>query len=279
MNRCRAYWMAAAMLAVLCVCGGEADDAGAIQYQDIRSAEQAPPRLQRALHHHWKGLPEGTTVRIGIGQVFDFGHGESSNQLEPALRSFVPLDAAGRPHGEERLIAASGRGEGREVTAIVPWRNGVKHGVEKQFESENGRRFVAVELPWKNGQVDGMRRTYHPDGRLRSETTCRRGVPDGPARTFDAEGALLRESAMKNGRRHGEMKDYWPGTTQVRKVIPYRDGLVEGLVREYYKDGRIKRETEFCNDRMHGEDHHYAADGERVRTVRWKDGDELPAAP
>ncbi len=262
-----------ASVIALCALAEEAPEGeGGLKYMDITAVEQAPQRIQKAVSHYWKNVPPNMAARIGIGQVYDFGHGDSSNQLEPALQSFVPLNAAKKPHGEEFVSSVANRGEGLDVTAIIQWQNGVKEGVEKQFHRDGGKPYVTSEIPWKEGEIDGMRKAFFPNGKLRNETLYRKGVPSGPSKTYDADGLVLRESAMKDGKRVGDLKDYWPGTEQLKKVIPYREGLVHGTVRDYYKDGKIKRETQFRDDLMHGEDKHYLPDGTVERASRWKEG-------
>ncbi len=252
------------------------DDQGEIAYREIQKPEEAPERIQPLLRQLMKPLPEGTRVRIGIGQFYDFGHSASTYRLEPALRSFVPLDEKGCLHGEE-AVCPSSAGRDWRVAALIPWVHGVRNGMERQFQFlEGGQAVLAAEVPWTNGVVEGVLRSYHPDGKIRAETTYRRGIPDGKTRTYDEGGNLLRESAMKNGLREGEMKDYWPGTTRVRRVVPYRRGKVHGTVREYYRDGALKRECGYQNDLLHGEDRRYAPDGTLEKVSRWKEGREVP---
>jgi antitoxin component YwqK of YwqJK toxin-antitoxin module len=237
----------------------------------VSSPEEVHPRMRDRVGKFLAELPEGSKVQVTIGQYFDSGQDTSSNQMQPYVYSIVPVDRRNRPDGEELFFKPGGHAAHR----IVPWKEGERRGVERHLEGWGRNRRAVVEIPWEDDRVHGVKKTYYPDGTLRSETHYHKGDAHGPSRTYDREGNLTRESNMHKGLRDGVMKDYWPGSTQIKRVIEYRDGKVHGKALEYYRSGVLKREMAFRNDRMHGEEKQYDGEGKLETTRYWIDGEAV----
>jgi antitoxin component YwqK of YwqJK toxin-antitoxin module len=270
----QATWLVLA--AALAVCGGAQtqEEDGGMDVVIAASADDVPARIRPRVAAYIGTLPEGHRAKVTIGQFFDSGRDVSSNQMEPYIYSLVPVNPKGREDGDEDFT----RPDSSAPHRVVPWKDGKREGVEKHFEGWGRDRRVVAEIPWANDEVEGVRRTFHANGQLRSETPYRGGVPHGPSRTYDADGNVTRESVMSKGMRDGTLTDYWPGSGQVKRVIEYRDGKVHGVTREYYRHGRLKREIPFRDDMMHGEEKQYDAEGKLERTRYWRDGDPISQA-
>jgi len=240
-------------------------------------------RLSRFVQTALKGLPQGTRLRISLrGAYLNHPAADGWNLF---VRSMVPLNAAGRADGNE--LWYGDRGYDEFVVRVVPWKDGVKDGLE--VDSTGGAR---KETPWKNGRVEGLGRTFfpaEPSGTVRpgetadstngnvvqAETTYVDGQPNGPARVYDPQGNLVRECTMKDGKRVGTMTEYWPSGKTPRKVVPYKDGKAQGLAREYYPRGKLKAEVPWVNDVMQGEMKGYDESGKLTGTTYWFDGDRV----
>jgi len=233
-------------------------------------ANQGAGEVKAAIAAALAGKPPGTKVRILLGKITE---GSSRWQFH-YLRSIVLLDSEGRPDGVERLVLHQSL-TSIESYRIIPWRNGVKDGVEKTFQSDpRNERAVILreEVPWKDGKMDGWRRTYFTDGKVAAETLYVNGVANGPTRVYGPDGNLLREGMMKNGKRDGVMTEYWESSKTPKRVVRYRDGSVDGPVTEYYQSGKIKRKVSIKNEAYHGEERLYNEDGKVVQTRYWIDG-------
>jgi len=227
---------------------------------DVGEHRQYQRRIQAILAK----LPKGHKVRVAFGSIYDPSHGRRRGRMH----SLVPIDPNGQPDGVEQFFAPWGGSSIRQV----PYRHGVKHGVEKIFFWSGGRHHLQREIPWDNGVLQGTKRTFYPDGTVQSQTECRNGVADGLARTFDKHGKLASECTMRGGKRNGVLKDYWPKTGKVRRIIRYEAGKVVGTMKEYYSNGQLKREVPFKNNAIHGQEKQYAADGTLVRIRQWQAG-------
>jgi len=231
----------------------------------ITSLEQIPERSHRSLKKPLEELLEGYKMQVTIDRFFDSGQTGSTNRFEPYVASYVPVNSKGNKDGVEHFLNSSNR-----LERTATWKDGVKHGIEQVYNERP--RYVAAEVPWKNGVLEGVRKTFYPDGSLRSETPYVDGQPHGEAKSYSKDGKLTRKCTMKNGKRDGKLVDWWPETGKQRRVIQYDMGDVKGVVKEFYPDGELKREVPFVDNLMHGEEKRYEADGEPARSRYWIGG-------
>lgn len=214
------------------------------------------PGIKKAITAMLAGKPVGTRVRVALGTEVE----GSSRWSLTYLVSAVPLDAEGRPDGEEML----------NTGALVPWKNGVKDGIEKTLREGK----VVEEVHWKDGKVVGTKRSFFPDGKVKSEVEYVDGLVDGPTRVFGADGCIVSEGTMEKGRMVGVKKEYWPAGSVLRREVTYRDGSAT-VVKEYDTKGRIQRDYTLKNESFHGEDRKYNEAGEVTQTRYWLNGDNV----
>jgi len=207
--------------------------------------------------------PKGHKVRI------TWKHHVLYNRTFPEI--MVPVNAAGKADGVEQY-----RGPlGHQVLHSVTYKNGLKDGPEKFFRSMQNKHYLAEEIPWKAGKVHGQKRSYYPDGAVRSETAYANGFANGPTRTLGPKGKLKRSGEMKDGKRHGAMTDYDTKTGKPRRIVHYVDGRVQGTVVEYYVNGKVKRESEFRDDARCGLTTEYDAKGAKTRERYYYDNEPV----
>lgn len=102
--------------------------------------------------------------------------------------------------------------------------------------------------------ADGIYRAYHPNGRIESEMTYKKGMLDGPYFSFYPDGKLHQEKFFKNGKLDGLFKAFDEQGILYFDIC-YKDGKQDGLMNTYtltgilqyrdmYKEGEhIYRET------------------------------------
>jgi len=219
-------------------------------YPQVRKMlEELPPdhRVKPEIEHQWS---------------------DDEQERIPRLVSVTPVNAEGKADGEAYYFGAELR--------VVPYKNGVKDGVEKRYwvpgHGEKGR--LVAEIPWKEGHIHGVKRIYHrANGKLQMEVPYKDGRRQGIAKTYDLPGRLVKVTPYVDDRMHGQAVDYYPGTEQEKKVIPFRRGKVHGVVREDYEDGTPKRELPARDDVFHGIEKQYDEKGELVLTRYWLEDD------
>ncbi len=257
--------------ALLLVCGARAqDEEGDRRPLEVSTLDAVPARVRDVIAPHLANLSAGYKLRVMLGNYFDFGHNSSSDRLEPYVESVVPVNAAGQPDGVELFFANA---SARKPVRTVTWKQGVKDGPERHYDTEVYAR--QVEFAWVQGRQQGLRTSFYPDGTVRSETTFVDGQGDGPARTFAPDGKLTREGAMKHGKWHGVVTDFWPASGKPQRVVTYVAGQVSGEVKEFHMNGARRRETPFRNDLKHGAETEYDEQGKLVRTRYWYEGDPV----
>lgn len=182
------------------------------------------------------------------------------------------LNAAGKPDGQE----INYRDWYQHASRIALYRNGVRDGVEKQFDVAGG--FVTSETPWVKGVIDGVKRTYHPNGKPANETTYAKGEATGISRSYTADGQVSRTVIFVNGERDGDAIDYWTDKPDaVERIVPYRKGKVEGVAKAFYLSGKLKWERPFKDNRQHGIEKQYSIDGAVDKTLYWLNGSQVTA--
>jgi len=280
------------MLAVtLCAWGGEpsfdleggaaAPQASGDRVVVVRSAEElvlqgvagkGADSIKKVVERICKENPAGARFRVRYSTATE----GSTRWTYIYPQAVEPLDAENRPHGTQWLALEGDLTVGHIASyRLVPWKHGIRDGVEKEFSARRPEDKLLGEVPWRDGKMHGARKVFFPDGQLRSEIHYVDGVADGPARIWDADGKLLSQCTMMAGKRHGTMTEYWPGTDQPQRVIHYKNDRIDGLVREFYQSGRLKRERSFRNESPHGEDRAFHESGQLANLRYWYDGDAV----
>jgi antitoxin component YwqK of YwqJK toxin-antitoxin module len=255
--------LVAVLMTITSVCAQSVQDSGQpVKEIDVTALTEVDKPFQHKLKAAFKELPEGYKLRLRMSEMFDQNYGTG---MIPVLLSSVPLNPAGKFDGYEIEY-------GDFPLRHIPWKNGVKHGIEKVYAHH---KYVQAEIPWEKGTLHGVKKTYYAGGKLRSETTYEQGVAHGPTKGYAKDGSVSRQSHMKKGKRDGVLVEYWPGTQQKKREIPYRKGTVHGTTREWYADGQLKRQMTFKHDRKHGDEIHYLPDGTVRKSVKWKKGERV----
>lgn len=190
------------------------------------------------------------------------------------VKTLTPLNAEGKPNGLEIHKIQYGW----SLTHTVPFKNGVRDGMEKHFTSVMVKRkwktYVAKEIPWNNGKVEGAKKAYHQNGKVKSEVPHANNLPHGVAKSYNKDGQLIGETNYVKGRRQGNATDYFP-TGKPKRVLPYKDGSVHGVAREFHANGKVKREITCREGEYHGTEKLYSEDGKLEKTRYWLDDDKV----
>ncbi len=210
-----------------------------------------------------KKLPKDHKIKPNI----QYHWSDDEGKQIPRLVALTPVDAEGKPDGEERRFGAEQR--------IVPYQHGIKHGMERSYGSHGRTRRLLRETPWQKGGIHGVQKVYHlSNGKLYMEVHYKDGRRQGVAKTYDLPGRLVKVTPYRDDKVHGKVIEYYSATGQQKKVIPFHQGKVQGVVYDYYEDGSLKRELPATNDRFNGIEKAYDEKGQLIRTRYWRD-DEI----
>jgi antitoxin component YwqK of YwqJK toxin-antitoxin module len=222
-------------------------------------------RVNKALEKY----PDDSKARVLLRSIYSNHPDHDGMQAYP--HAIVPLDEEGRPHGIERFYGV-GAGHGWMFREL-PWEHGIMEGEEKAYE----RNVLKTIIPWRADKVEGVRKTLYRNGRTLIAATYKNGLANGPTYSYDNKGNVTREANLKDGKRHGNVREFWPGTKQIKREIQYDMGRVVGVMKEFYSTGAIKKELPFKDNMMHGVEVQYEADGTVRRKKYWLEGDTVSA--
>ena len=171
------------------------------------------------------------TAAVWVGEALRLSRTETyrDNELDGPVRYFSEDGDAiascvfrdGRPWNGRRL----GR-SGFEITSDVSFRNGELHGKEILYKAGRVERLRTFKDGVKDGPqrryydsgalcreevyVEGVvrsARSWHRNGRIKSETTCdAQGRTHGLRRMWDEGGTLLFEEPQRHGKYHGRVR-------------------------------------------------------------------------
>ncbi|MCZ7649479.1 MAG: toxin-antitoxin system YwqK family antitoxin [Planctomycetota bacterium] len=238
----------------------QGEEAGA----DADDLKLLPAQAQKTLAQFKAALPAGFDVRAEVRKAYS----DDEAKIVGHLLSLCPVDGAGLAEGEARYY-----GEHLQVLRTVPYKQGKKEGLEKKFalgpNEKKPELVLESETPWNADRVHGVKKLYHSNGKLRSETTYVNGAREGESKSYDLPGRLERVTAYKNDKREGEMLDYWTATGKPKRIVPYKADKVDGTVKEFYESGQVRREVPLKDDRFDGIEVQYDESGAIARKRYW----------
>jgi len=103
-------------------------------------------------------------------------------------------------------------------------------------------------------------------------------VPEGERKTFSPEGKLLEAVSFKEGKMDGERLQYWSGSDQIRRSVPYDMSTVHGIVRDYHQNGKLRRELPYRNAMLHGIEKQFDEEGNLIRERYWLNDEAVARA-
>lgn len=251
--------------------------AGGLHGQERAAAEDAAIMAQldqhakRRVAEFQKELPEGYRLRPGVSQQFS----DDEAKVLTHLLSLTPVGPDGKAEGEARHYAGYG-----QVGRTVPYRQGLRHGVERRYhfasKGRERRKTLVAEIPWESGKIQGLKKLFHKaNGKVQMEVPYRDGEQHGLAKQYDLPGRLAATIPYVGGKLHGERIDYWTMTGKRHRLIPFRQGKVHGLVREYHDNGALARERPVRDGLFQGIEKCYDEDGNLSATVFWIEDEKV----
>ncbi len=161
-----------------------------------------------------------------------------------------------------------------------------------QYRYENG--MVSSEGYLRDGKPDGYWKTFHSNGKLKTEGNRKnfqldstwnfyseKGVmqksitysgdnKNGWERLYDAEGHCIEEYMNKNNIRNGTANWYYQ-TGELKKTAIFENNKEEGKATEYERDGRVITLWTYRNGFIYTEEKINRYDSQGNRTGIWRD--------
>ena len=141
-----------------------------------------------------------------------------------------------------------------ELTALVHYDGGIRHGLEERY-LPSGQIFEQGH--YLQGERDGTWTSWNDNGLVRQVLTYREGTLDGPFKAYYGGGQRLSEGAYFEGVEEGSWKFYLEDG-RLQHIHRYRDGKllettrVNGTFTEWFGDERPASEFIYKDKMMDG---------------------------
>ncbi len=119
---------------------------------------------------------------------------------------------------------------------------------------------ISINRYDRNGQKTGTWKTFHENGRLKSESYFKNGRINGYLKEYDDKGKLLASTRYVDGEIYIE-----PEKLEQKLLVK----------KEYYENGKVKNTGGFLNDVPVGQHTDYSASGEIIGTKRYSQTGKL----
>lgn len=98
---------------------------------------------------------------------------------------------------------------------------------------------------------EGLRSVFDED-LLVSQEEVHGGIPEGWTTHFDTTGCIELKYQVRNGKKHGTEIRYFPGTSNTKLSIEWRDGIIHGTVKTWYANGTLESQREMSQNLKQG---------------------------
>lgn len=197
--------------------------------------------------HYNKGVLEGfsrqyhSSGNLWKEQVFAKGKREGKGKV--FFKNGQLLEEVGYEGGKRHGMGYRYWGEGR-LSAQESFSRGTL--IEGHYFTPQGEELCAVQ------EGEGYRASFGKRGLARLDQ-IQKGVPHGEVKQFNGKGELLRTYHTKEGKKHGEEREYFSHTpSQVKLSVPWHEGVIQGTAHSWYANGQKESQREFSQNRRHG---------------------------
>ena len=173
------------------------------------------------------------------------------------------------------------------------YKDGKRDGIFKEYDSngrvvkkEEYRNDILIQTVQVEQEKYDVKRSFYPDGSVKSIGTYKKGLPEGVFREYDAkgnltdtakvfsEGRLLRQGKLDDqGREQGLWKEFFEDGN-LRSEGNYKDGKREGRWSYYFNNRQEEQVGEYSKGKPTGEWKKFFADGKLQRKEFYENGKE-----
>ena len=120
-------------------------------------------------------------------------------------------------------------------------------------------------------------------------TSTQRGIQEGLVKQIDANGNIYKVYSLKDGLKHGEEIDFYPGSSDPQLVIQWTQGKIHGITKTFYPNGTQESQREMAGNKKNGLFTAWYSDGNMmlieeydhdkfIKGEYYKRGDRFPAS-
>jgi uncharacterized protein len=139
-----------------------------------------------------------------------------------------------------------------KISKVETYKNGVKHGISKEFDLFKNKYTLKLEQMYDNGnlvreteyyenekkkqtlQVNGLCQVWYENGMKYAEYSQKNGVEEGPMTSYYENGQVFQKGTNLNGKPVGTWATYTKGGKLIMQGVSNNDGLRTGFWKIYY---------------------------------------------
>lgn len=145
---------------------------------------------------------------------------------------------------------------------------GIKRLIDDEDDKVIRRRTVRSYI---DGRLDGLRRDWHLNGQLASQSNYIDGGREGLSQSWHLNGQKEHECEFVEGYCEGVYRG-WYENGQLQFEFNYVRGDLEGLARVWHTNGQLSAEANFLNDEQDGVSREWDKEGNLTKEVTYVNG-------
>lgn len=157
--------------------------------------------------------------------------------------------------------------EDGNILETIPYKNDKVHGKAFAYDTKGNllyeETFVEGILQEGNyypenkkittGITQGMGvRAEFEEGILKRLVQYKKGLPEGLVKCLNANGSLFLSFEQKDGKKHGEEKEYYPDSTQVKILFTWQEDVLQGPMKTWFPSGEQESQRELYQNKKNG---------------------------
>jgi antitoxin component YwqK of YwqJK toxin-antitoxin module len=158
-------------------------------------------------------------------------------------------------------------GEEGNILECIPFENNKMHGKAYAYDQKQNllyeetfcegnlqeAKYHLVDKKMQAGVVEGEgTRAEFEDGLLKRLVQYQKGVPEGLVQCLFPDGTLHLSYQQKDGKKHGEEKEYYPGSSQVKILLSWQEDVLQGTTKTWFVDGLQESQRELYQNKKNG---------------------------
>jgi antitoxin component YwqK of YwqJK toxin-antitoxin module len=100
-------------------------------------------------------------------------------------------------------------------------------------------------------QGTGIRAEFE-DGTLTKLVEYKNGYPEGLVECLNPNGSLRLSYHQKEGKKHGEEREYYPESTQVKILLNWQEDVLQGVMKTWFPGGSQESQRELYQNKKNG---------------------------
>lgn len=139
-------------------------------------------------------------------------------------------------------------------TSIRYWQNGTVASEENFCDAKllSGVYFDKCGTPISEVEEGEGKRVLFGRNTVSTIIQYHKGLPDGKTELYSSSGKLVSYYNQKDGVKHGEEIQLYPGTHEPKLLLTWYKGKIQGVIKSWYANGQLENQREMSENTKNG---------------------------